>query len=252
MKGNNQHYPSRSILINDGLRKLGGGGCRNLKKEDDDGDDGDDDDDDDNNEVVDCSFFILKPDCDALQSGQVPSSDGTAGATLNLEITTYADGAIEKLDRALNEAILTEMKCSTYGYNRELQNTNDALQVTLNGYTVGELSKVRNVDCSKSRNDCSVYQTPFTIYYSGNPTSKQLKSFISGFKDAVKNEVEDDEYTQVTEVHRVYIDSNLAGSESLTGNMSVGAKVGTSLGGLVLLGIAAGLMYKVVSHFSLK
>jgi len=168
-----------------------------------------------------------------------------------LEITTYADGAIEKLDRALNEAILTEMKCSTYGYNRELQNTNDALQVTLNGYTVGELSKVRN-GCSKSRNDCSVYQTPFTIYYSGNPTSKQLKSFISGFKDAVKNEVEDDEYTQVTEVHRVYIDSNLAGSESLTGNMSVGAKVGTSLGGLVLLGIAAGLMYKVVSHFSLK
>jgi len=28
MKGNNQHYPSRSILINDGLRKLGGGGCK--------------------------------------------------------------------------------------------------------------------------------------------------------------------------------------------------------------------------------
>jgi len=125
----------------------------------------------DHDGVVDCPPVILKPDCDALRSGNIPSSDDTASAKLSLEVTTTTDDAIEQLDRALDEAALIVMTCPAPRANRELQEvvnqevvnkppngpnngppsgptdgpldgTHDGInQVSLNGYTVGKLSK---------------------------------------------------------------------------------------------------------------
>jgi len=245
----------RSLKVEDGSKNkrkgpinLSGKKCKkHLPK----GDKEDEEDNIDYHEEVDCPLVITKSDCDGLRSGKIPSSDGTAFAALNLEITTKSDDAIEQLDRALDEAALIGMKCPVYGSNRELQEMNDPpieiSLVTLDGYSVGELRKASSVNCTKGKKDCTVYQTPFTMYYSGDATPAHVDSFASSLEDAAKRKVDDDEYRKVATVHHVYVDESslslIVESKSLVRSIPVGVIAGATVGALALLGSIAGLLY---------
>jgi len=98
--------------------------------------------------------------------------------------------------------------------------------------------------CTKGKENCIVYQTPFTMYYSGNAAAADLNSFAKSLNDAVKRKLNEEKYRKVAMVHDVYVDdSSIKISSSLVRKMPVGAIVTGAVGCLAFLGGVVGLMY---------
>lgn len=211
-------------------------------------------------DLLDCLVLGTDADCSALLAGESPSvpdsADGAAGGTLKLEVTLKSEDTVEQLRRSLEKVALTVVGCDASGSERKLQagnETNTTTAVVLNGLTVGELSKVGN-NCSISgvEENCTILETPFTIYFSGNATVDHLNSMAYLLSDTVLAESDNGDYDEFADVHHVEaivdegaLDGNLVESPKTAMNgANILGIVGGAVGGLaVVTGGAAGYMY---------
>eukprot|EP00548_Thalassiothrix_antarctica_P012804 CAMPEP_0194174846 /NCGR_PEP_ID=MMETSP0154-20130528/8990_1 /TAXON_ID=1049557 /ORGANISM="Thalassiothrix antarctica, Strain L6-D1" /LENGTH=353 /DNA_ID=CAMNT_0038888441 /DNA_START=21 /DNA_END=1079 /DNA_ORIENTATION=+ len=150
-------------------------------------------------------------DCEALLSGETPivpdSSDGLASGMLKLEVTSKSEDALELMSRNLDKVALTLVGCDATKLERKLQTideTNATLAVALDGIIVGELSEVSNA-CPNSeiKENCTLLETSFTIYFSGNATYNHLASMAYSFSDTVISESDKGEYDKFIDLYYV-------------------------------------------------
>mmetsp|Transcript_14991 Transcript_14991/g.17219 ORF Transcript_14991/g.17219 Transcript_14991/m.17219 type:complete len:113 (+) Transcript_14991:516-854(+) len=96
------------------------------------------------------------------------------------------------------------------------------------------------------KENCTVYQTPFYMYYSGNATAEYIHSFALGLQGAIKRKLDDDKYREIVTVHTAYIDDSSLGlipPKTFVRNLPVGAIVGIAIGGLAPVVGVIGFLY---------
>mmetsp|Transcript_24714 Transcript_24714/g.28163 ORF Transcript_24714/g.28163 Transcript_24714/m.28163 type:complete len:453 (-) Transcript_24714:123-1481(-) len=235
----------------DGKKGTAGKKCKkdalnnNSESESDESDSGDSEDDSQETELVQCTDIKFNANCAALRSAETPvvpdDADGMVEGTIIVEMTSENGDTIAKMNKALKEIALTSVGCDGSSSERMLQDGNDE-SASLNGIEVTGLEETDD-DCYFAKGGCDTYESPMTIYYSGNPTEEQMNSIASKISSAVIADSEEGEYDDIAEVH--YVEAFVGEyTSSQKSKEKTGGIIGGVVGALALLAAGgAGYMY---------
>eukprot|EP00548_Thalassiothrix_antarctica_P008289 CAMPEP_0194130072 /NCGR_PEP_ID=MMETSP0152-20130528/1222_1 /TAXON_ID=1049557 /ORGANISM="Thalassiothrix antarctica, Strain L6-D1" /LENGTH=375 /DNA_ID=CAMNT_0038824493 /DNA_START=54 /DNA_END=1181 /DNA_ORIENTATION=+ len=232
---------------------------RRLNDESENSDDMDSNDMSTENEPE-CLDIKVNADCDALKDAldegrdlSVPeNADDSASGVLKLEATMKEDDAMEQMDAALDKLALSLSNCKNSNKSRrKLQDSDDEenSDAELNGITIDTLEKSTN-DCSESDDsDCVLYETPFTIYFSGDVSNDHLYAMAYELADEVKEESDSEAYDEYANIH--YVSATISEGDLIEAEKSrekasgnIGGIVGATVGGVAVVGGGtAGYMY---------